>query len=75
MMIIRRHGEFFLSEKRPKQTQNHNLKRRAHEDDLDYCHRLLKLKVPMRKIAEKTGLPLSSVQHVQRTNWYEANWS
>lgn len=74
MMIIRRHGEFFLSEKRPTQ-RNQKIDRRAREDDLDYCHRLLQMKVPMRKIAEKTGLPLSSVQHVQRTNWYEANWS
>jgi hypothetical protein len=29
----------------------------------------------MRTVAEKTGFPLSSVQHVQRTNWYQANWS
>lgn len=73
MMITRRRGEFFLSEKRPR--KNYNLKRRAHEDTLDYCHRLLKLQVPMRTVAEKTGFPLSSVQHVQRTNWYQANWS
>jgi hypothetical protein len=53
----------------------HRLDRRAREDDLLYCHRLLKMRVPMRTIAEKTGLPLKSVEHVQRTNWYEANWS
>jgi hypothetical protein len=60
---------------RTESGKQRRLGRRAHEHKLDHLHRLLKLQVPMRTIAEKTGLPLSSVQHVQRTNWYTANWN
>lgn len=46
-------------------------KKRLSEDHLDWLHRLLKAKVPVRVIVKETGLPLESVQYVAFVNGYE----